>query len=131
MIADRTDSTEAADPVRQGRPEKPSSAGTSLPLPKAKQPDERVDHLIDLAQMLLSEAEILAGDKSFVDESRRLEALNISEGIDFFDELKRFEISLIRLALAQTSGHQARAAKLLKMNPTTLNTKIKLFGIEY
>jgi transcriptional regulator with PAS, ATPase and Fis domain len=90
-----------------------------------------VDHLIELAQTLLSEAEILAGDKSFVDESRRLEALNIAEGIDFFEELKRFEISLIRLALAQTSGHQARAAKLLNIKPTTLNTKIKLFEIDY
>lgn len=129
MITERAD---AAAPVSHHSPENPSRARTSLPLRIAEQPErQRVDHLIDLAHMLLSEAEILAGDKSFVDESRRLEALNIAEGIDFFDELKRFEISLIRLALAQTSGHQARAAKLLNIKPTTLNTKIKLFGIVY
>jgi DNA-binding NtrC family response regulator len=129
MIAERA---EAAEPVSHRHPENPFAAGASLPLRIAEQPERhRVDHLIELAHMLLSEAEILAGDKSFVDESRRLQALNIAEGIDFFDELRRFEISLIRLALAQTSGHQARAAKLLKIKPTTLNTKIKLYGIKY
>jgi DNA-binding NtrC family response regulator len=45
--------------------------------------------------------------------------------------MKQFEISLIKLALAQTGGHQARAAKLLNIKPTTLNTKIKQYGIEY
>ena len=74
---------------------------------------------------------MLVGEKVFVDESRRLQELNISEGIDFFGELQQFEISLIKLALAQTSGHQARAAKLLNIKPTTLNTKIKQYKIEY
>jgi DNA-binding NtrC family response regulator len=120
--------TDRAEPASHPPANKPSASGTS---PKKQPERQRVDNLIELAHNLLSEAEILAGDKSFVDETRRLEALNIAEGIDFFDEIKRFEISLIRLALAQTSGHQARAAKLLKMNPTTLNTKIKLFGIAY
>ena len=29
------------------------------------------------------------------------------------------------------SDYQARAAKLLHIKPTTLNSKIKLYGIEY
>lgn len=125
MIAERA---ERAEPVQL----LPNNSPLGRTSPLAKQPKrQRVDHLIELAHKLLSEAEILAGDKSFLDESRRLEALNIAEGIDFFEEIRRFEISLIRLALAQTSGHQARAAKLLNIKPTTLNTKIKLFGIEY
>ncbi|MDQ5845359.1 MAG: hypothetical protein M3539_08700 [Acidobacteriota bacterium] len=129
MIAERID---RAEPDNRLHPDKPSPATTSPPLRVAEQSArQRIDHLIGLAQALLSEAEILAGDKSFVDESRRRDALNIAEGIDFFDEIKRFEISLIRLALAKTSGHQARAAKLLNINPTTLNTKIKTYGIEY
>jgi DNA-binding NtrC family response regulator len=54
-----------------------------------------------------------------------------SGGIDLFQEVKRFEINLIKLALDQTRGHQARAARLLKINPTTLNSKIKAYGIEF
>ncbi|HKO98196.1 MAG TPA: helix-turn-helix domain-containing protein [Pyrinomonadaceae bacterium] len=90
-----------------------------------------VQRLIDLTTSLLKEAQTLAGDKVLADESRRLQELNLSEGIDFFDEVEQFETSLIKLALARTGGHQARAAKLLKIKPTTLNSKIKLYGIEY
>jgi DNA-binding NtrC family response regulator len=39
--------------------------------------------------------------------------------------VRRFEIDLIRRALEQTGGHQSRAARLLGMNATTLNSKIK------
>ena len=126
MSAERADATE----VQQ--PQEPLSAGSSLPFRIAKQPERhRIQRLIDLTHSLLREAEMLVGEKVFVDESRRLQELNISEGIDFFGELQQFEISLIKLALAQTSGHQARAAKLLNIKPTTLNTKIKQYKIEY
>lgn len=60
-----------------------------------------------------------------------MQTLLLGDGIDLFQEVKRFEINLIKLALTQTRGHQARAARLLNINPTTLNSKIKLHGIEY
>jgi transcriptional regulator with GAF, ATPase, and Fis domain len=44
--------------------------------------------------------------------------------VNFYDEVRRSEIDLIRRALDQTGGHQSRAARLLGMNPTTLNSKI-------
>src|SRR5438128_2417964 len=56
-------------------------------------------------------------------------AIDISRGINFSDEVRRFEIDLIRRALDQTGGHQSRAARLLGMNPTTLNSKIKTYNI--
>src|SRR6266852_2035696 len=56
-------------------------------------------------------------------------AIDISRGINFYDEVRRFEIDLIRRALDQTGGHQSRAARLLGMNPTTLNSKIKTYNI--
>jgi transcriptional regulator with PAS, ATPase and Fis domain len=87
--------------------------------------------LVDLAFTLLREAEFLARDKSFVDETARLQSLNFAEGIDFYQEVERFEVGLIRRALEQTSGNQARAAKLLRIKPTTLNSKIKLYEIEF
>jgi DNA-binding NtrC family response regulator len=55
---------------------------------------------------------------------------DIGRGINFYDEVRRFEIDLIRRALEQTSGHQSRAARLLGMNATTLNSKIKTYNID-
>ncbi len=55
--------------------------------------------------------------------------IDISRGINFYDEIKRFEIDLIRRALDQTGGHQSRAARLLGLNATTLNSKIKTHNI--
>ena len=53
----------------------------------------------------------------------------IESGFDFYDEVSRFEIDLIRRALVQTGGHQVRAAKLLNLKVTTLNSKIKHYQI--
>jgi DNA-binding NtrC family response regulator len=54
---------------------------------------------------------------------------DIGRGINFYEEVRRFEIDLIRRALDQTGGHQSRAARLLGMNATTLNSKIKTYNI--
>ncbi|HNB71295.1 MAG TPA: sigma-54 dependent transcriptional regulator, partial [Acidobacteriota bacterium] len=56
--------------------------------------------------------------------------VDISQGISFYDEVARFEVSLIRKAMDLTSGHQSRAAKLLGLNATTLNSKIKTYNIK-
>jgi DNA-binding NtrC family response regulator len=57
-------------------------------------------------------------------------ALDVSRGVNFYDEVRRFEIDIIRRALDQTGGHQSRAARLLGMNATTLNSKIKTYNIQ-
>jgi DNA-binding NtrC family response regulator len=54
---------------------------------------------------------------------------DLGRGINFYDQVRRFEIDLIRRALEQTGGHQSRAARLLGMNATTLNSKIKTYNI--
>jgi transcriptional regulator with GAF, ATPase, and Fis domain len=54
---------------------------------------------------------------------------NLNAGLDFYDEVSRFEIDLIRRALLQTGGHQVQAAKLLNLKVTTLNSKIKHYNI--
>ncbi|MEA2176558.1 MAG: hypothetical protein QOD00_4150 [Blastocatellia bacterium] len=56
-------------------------------------------------------------------------SLDLGRGVNFYDEVRRFEIDLIRHALEQTGGHQSRAARLLGMNATTLNSKIKTYNI--
>lgn len=55
--------------------------------------------------------------------------IDLSRGISFYDEVSRFEVELIKRALEMTGGHQSRAARLLGMNNTTLNSKIKSYNI--
>jgi DNA-binding NtrC family response regulator len=50
-------------------------------------------------------------------------------GLDFYEEVRRFETTLIKQALKYTGGVQIKAAKLLRLNLTTLNTKIKRYDI--
>ena len=57
------------------------------------------------------------------------EDIDISRGVNFYDEVRRFETDLIRRSLDQTGGHQSRAARLLGLNATTLNSKIKSYNI--
>jgi transcriptional regulator with GAF, ATPase, and Fis domain len=132
-IDSRTNPNNRRD-FHEQRPQRSFTAHTppSLQLKIAERPvQNRVRRLLDLADSMLKETETLARDKEFTDESNRVRTLNLSEGIDFYAEVTRFEAGLIRLALDQTGGHQARAARLLRIKPTTLNSKIKLYGIEY
>ncbi len=55
--------------------------------------------------------------------------LSFDRGLDFYNEVSRFEVDLIKRALMQTAGHQGRAAKLLNLKVTTLNSKIKHYNI--
>ena len=110
---------------------RPSAQTQTVHLKLAERPDrDRIQRVVDLADALLSEAETLARDKAFTDEANKLRPLDIVAGIDFYDEVQRFETHLIRMALAETGGNQAKAARLLGIKATTLNSKIKLFSIE-
>jgi len=106
-------------------------AERTVRLKLAERPDrDRIQRVVDLADALLAEAETLARDKSFTEEATRLKPLDILGGISFYDEVQRFETHLIKMALAETGGNQAKAARLLGIKATTLNSKIKLFNIE-
>jgi transcriptional regulator with PAS, ATPase and Fis domain len=80
---------------------------------------DKVDFLREVAAALLAEVKSL----------RPLKTLDVREGIDFDEEVKRFEIFLIERALEQTGGSQLRAAQLLNVKHTTLNAKIKRYHI--
>jgi DNA-binding NtrC family response regulator len=64
-----------------------------------------------------------------VQSIREVEVRSFGAGVDFYAEVSRFEIELIKCALLQTSGHQRQAAKLLNLKVTTLNSKIKHYNI--
>ena len=80
----------------------------------------RIAALRDLTLTLLREVEALGGSQS--QEMKR--SINLQE------EMRRFEIDLIRYALRQTGGHQVRAARLLGLKVTTLNSKIIRYKID-
>lgn len=79
-----------------------------------------VEVLKDLAQALIRE----------IDRLRHAQLPDVELGVNFYEEVERFEVNLIRSALERTGGHQTRAARLLGINVTTLNHKIKRFKIE-
>lgn len=66
-----------------------------------------------------------AAMKAAADTEGASGSVDLARGVSFYDEVKKFEIDLILRALEQTGGHQSRAARLLGLNATTLNSKIK------
>lgn len=80
----------------------------------------RLDKLQVIALSLVQEIKSLSIVGSKVD---------VTKGVDFYDEVRRFEVDLIRQALVLTDGHQIRAARLLGLGMTTLNSMIKRYGI--
>ena len=128
----KAESADSVQPDPGGQDLNSARAVAPAPLKLGERPARnRVQRLADLAHILVTEAETLASDRTFTEESNKLRSLNIAEGIDFYDEVTRFEINLIRLALERAGRNQAAAARLLHIKPTTLNFKIKLYGIEY
>jgi DNA-binding NtrC family response regulator len=81
--------------------------------------EEKIEGLTSIAFALLDEV------KSIMPEA----VIDVKSGIDFYDEVRRFEIDLIESALRRTGGHQTRAADLLNIKLTTLNSKIKRYNI--
>ncbi len=60
-----------------------------------------------------------------VDANVRPVQIDAEKGIDFYDTVARFEAQLIESALEVSGGRQNRAATLLRMRRSTLNSKMK------
>lgn len=80
-----------------------------------------IDQLVILAQALASEIETLKAELTPDQNGNRQ--------IDFYGEVERYEMELIRSALNQSSGNQAQAAKLLHLKSTTFHAKMKHYGL--
>ena len=82
-----------------------------------------------LRRRIAAISSIVSALNAAVDDLESFELPMLTDGVDFYDEVRRFEIALIRKALRLTHGSQIHAAKLLKLNATTLSTKIKNYRI--
>jgi len=90
-------------------------------------PSERLNTIREMAQALIDEAESLDREHALAEIPAA--KLDLKSGIDFFDEVRRFEIQLITVALKYARGNQAKAARLLGLGTTTLNYKVKSYGL--
>jgi len=100
----------------------------ALPSRKAN-PAARLEKIKELAGYLLDEAESLDHENALAEASATVGGLEMESGVDFFEEVKRFETRLIGRALELTGGNQARAARMLGLGTTTLNYKIKQYEL--
>ena len=91
---------------------------------------ERLNKIREMASALVEEAETLEHENALAEAAATAENLNLKSRVDFFEEVKRFEVRLISRALEVSGGNQARAAKLLGLGTTTLNYKIKAYEIK-
>ena len=94
-------------------------------------PSERLEKIRGMAQALMEETESLDRENALAETSASANRLDIKSGIDFFEEVRRFETKLITLALKYSGGNQARAARLLGLGTTTLNYKIKAYELPW
>ena len=90
--------------------------------------EQRVQQLTLLAKALASEIETLQAELT-IDRDRDKQLVVDNEGIDFYREVERYEIELIKSALSRCGGNQTQAARLLRMKSTTLNAKMKHYGL--
>ena len=90
--------------------------------------EHHVQQLILLAKTLASEIEALQAELS-TDRDRDRQIDFDNDSIDFYDEVERYEIELIKTALNKCGGNQTQAARLLRMKSTTLNAKMKHYGL--
>jgi len=93
---------------------------------------ERISNLRELIDSFRQEADDVTDTLEGVGLFGQPTTFNAeASAVDFYSEVRRFEIFLIRNALRQTRGSQVKAARLLKMNETTLNTKLKNLKINH
>ena len=92
-------------------------------------PVQRLKKIRDMASALLEETASLQHENRMAQAAAAVESVNLESGIDFFDEVRSFEIRLIERAMELAGGNQSRAAKMLGLNTTTLNYKIKTYQL--
>lgn len=91
---------------------------------------QRLKKIREMASGLIEEASALEHEAELADANATISTLGINgSAIDFFAEVQKFEVKLIKRALDLADGNQARAAKMLGLGTTTLNYKIKSYAL--
>lgn len=102
-----------------------SSGETRINQPEEPPVGDRIQILKDVALALSTAAEVLQ-DAEMMNSPAKID---MAHGIDFYEEVRRFEVELIQRALKQTGGNQKSAARKLGIKSTTLHAMIKRYDI--
>ena len=84
----------------------------------------RIQAVKSLAAILTKEIELLEKLTPQLNDFMKNEETSLTKAV------AHFESEMIRTALIQTKGHQRKAARLLGTKVTTLNMKMKRYGID-
>ena len=79
-----------------------------------------LENLREIAYSLVTQVNCIA----------RLDPKTVAK-VDLHEAVKRFEIEIIRTALAKARGNQVKAARMLGVKHTTLHAKVKRYQIRY
>lgn len=95
-----------------------SDIENKITVKKFKSITQKLEAINRIANVVLNEIEHIESQNS-----------TNAEGMNFYEEIQHFEVELIRYALNQAGGNQRRAAQILNIKPTTLNSKLKRFNL--
>lgn len=107
----------------------PANAPELEGLPKEILLELKIRFLKEKTMALLSELQELSRWFNHSQKPDSISILNIKNDFSFYEAVRKFEIDLIIYGLKQTGGNQTQAARLLGINLTTLNSKIKQYEI--
>jgi DNA-binding NtrC family response regulator len=83
----------------------------------------------ELHAKLATMRELIVSLQGEVENLQMINLPEMDEDFDFYREVERYERKLIENALRMCGGSQVKAARLLKMKPTTLNSKMKVLRL--
>lgn len=100
--------------------------------PTMVQTNDDIDNLLDRKERLVSAALRLTQAIHMLSSADLLADYrpDVSNGVDFYEEVKRFEVRLIEEAMRHCKGNQKQASLLLRVNHTTLNSMLKRYKID-
>ncbi len=87
--------------------------------------DQQLNSLKSIASQILKQIEYIEN----IETAKR--QLANGNGLHLYEILEQIEKDLISVALMKAGGNQTKAARLLKLNATTHNEKIKRLKIDY
>lgn len=85
---------------------------------------EEVDQFLDESLEVVEDVSLVVTQ---IPKNEALSTFEFDLQEGYYSILKRFEIMMMDEALSKTHGHQAKAAKLVGLNTTTFNSKVKKF----
>jgi Response regulator containing CheY-like receiver, AAA-type ATPase, and DNA-binding domains len=97
----------------------------SIPAEPPNLPMKAFRDAAELHNKLAMIRELVGSLQSEVETLEMINLPEIDEDFDFYREVARYEKKLIQKALRMCGGSQIKASRLLKLKPTTLNSKMK------